>query len=78
MQDLSQSEISRLLFQPSILRIAYFERGDPISHPVWYYYSKDKFILATDREDEKAKLLKKIRMYTSLLIKASTKMVRLD
>jgi len=79
MQDLSQSEISQLLVQPSILRIAYLdERGDPISHPVWYYYSKDKFIVATDREGEKAKLLKKIHMYTSLLIKASTKMVRLD
>ncbi|MFL6308402.1 MAG: pyridoxamine 5'-phosphate oxidase family protein [Nitrososphaera sp.] len=78
-RSLSQSEISRLLVQPNILRIAYLdERGDPISHPVWYYYSRDKFILATDREGKKAKLLKKIHMYTSLLIKAPAKMVRLD
>ena len=52
-RSLSQDEISLLLVQPNILRIAYLaERGDPISHPVWYYYSRGKFIIATDRERE--------------------------
>jgi len=26
--------------------------------PVWYYYNKDKFIIATDREGKKSKLIK--------------------
>jgi hypothetical protein len=35
------------------------ERGDPIAHPVWYYYSRGKFLVATDRVGKKAKLLRK-------------------
>jgi nitroimidazol reductase NimA-like FMN-containing flavoprotein (pyridoxamine 5'-phosphate oxidase superfamily) len=73
-RSLSQSEISQLLVQPNILRIAYLdERGDPISHPVWYYYSRDKFILATDREGKKAKLLKKNPYVYFLVDKSSRK-----
>ena len=57
---LSKREISQLLARPNILRIAYLdERGDPIAHPVWYYYSGGKFLLAVDRVGKKAKLLRK-------------------
>lgn len=42
------------------MRIAYMdERGDPIAHPVWYYYSRGKFLVATDRVGRKAKVLRK-------------------
>ncbi len=57
---LSKREISQLLARPNILRIAYLdERGDPIAHPVWYYYSGGKFLVATDRVGRKAKVLRK-------------------
>jgi nitroimidazol reductase NimA-like FMN-containing flavoprotein (pyridoxamine 5'-phosphate oxidase superfamily) len=53
-------EVSQLLARPNILRIAYLdEMGDPIVHPVWYYYSVGKFLVATDREGMKAKVLQK-------------------
>ena len=57
---LSKREVSQLLAWPNILRIAYLdEMGDPIVHPVWYYYSGGKFLVATDREARKAKVLQK-------------------
>ena len=57
---LSKRELSQLLARPNILRIAYLdEMGDPIAHPVWYYYSRGKFLVATDREGRKAKVLQK-------------------
>ena len=57
---LSKREVSQLLARPNILRIAYLdEMGDPIVHPVWYYYSGGKFLVATDREGMKAKVLQK-------------------
>ena len=57
---LSKREVSQLLARPNILRIAYLdEMGAPITHPVWYYYSGGKFLVATDREGRKAKVLQK-------------------
>lgn len=57
---LLKREVSQLLARPNILRIAYLdEMGDPIAHPVWYYYRGDKFLVATDREGKKAKVLQK-------------------
>jgi hypothetical protein len=57
---LLKREVSQLLARPNILRIAYLdERGDPIVHPVWYYYSGGKFLIATDRIGKKAKMLQK-------------------
>jgi hypothetical protein len=57
---LLKREASQLLARPNILRIAYLdERGDPIAHPVWYYYSRGKFLVATDRVGKKAKALRK-------------------
>jgi pyridoxamine 5'-phosphate oxidase-like protein len=57
---LLKREVSQLLARPNILRIAYLdEMGDPIAHPVWYYYRGDKFLVATDREGRKAKVLQK-------------------
>ena len=57
---LSKREVSQLLARPNILRIAYLdEMGAPIAHPVWYYYSGGKFLVATDREGRKAKVLQK-------------------
>jgi hypothetical protein len=57
---LLKREISQLLARPNILRIAYLdERGDPIAHPVWYYYNGGKFLIATDRVGKKAKVLRK-------------------
>jgi hypothetical protein len=53
-------EVSQLLARPNILRMAYLDEiGDPIAHPVWYYYSRGKFLVATDREGRKAKVLQK-------------------
>lgn len=34
-------------------------RGDPVVHPVWYYYSRNKFFVATDMESAKARALRK-------------------
>jgi general stress protein 26 len=57
---LLKREVSQLLARPNILRIAYLdERGDPIAHPVWYYYNGGKFLIATDRVSKKAKVLRK-------------------
>jgi Pyridoxamine 5'-phosphate oxidase len=57
---LLKREVLQLLARPNILRIAYLdERGDPIAHPVWYYYSGGKFLVATDRVGKKAKVLRK-------------------
>lgn len=57
---LLKREVSQLLARPNILRMAYLdETGDPIAHPVWYYYSRGKFLVATDRVGKKAKLLRK-------------------
>ena len=57
---LLKREVSQLLARPNILRIAYLdERGDPIAHPVWYYYSRGKFLVATDRVGKKAKVFRK-------------------
>jgi hypothetical protein len=57
---LSKREVSQLLARPNILRIAYLdEMGDPIAHPVWYYYRGGRFLVATDREGRKAKVLQK-------------------
>ena len=57
---LLKREVSQLLARPNILRIAYLDNmGDPIAHPVWYYYSGGKFLVATDKEGRKAKVLQK-------------------
>jgi len=57
---LLKREVSQLLARPNILRMAYLdETGDPIAHPVWYYYSRGKFLVATDRVGKKPKLLRK-------------------
>jgi hypothetical protein len=57
---LLKREVSQLLARPNILRMAYLdETGDPITHPVWYYYSRGKFLVATDRVGKKPKLLRK-------------------
>ena len=57
---LLKREISKLLAQPNLLRIAYLdERGDPIAHPLWYYYSRGKFLVAIDKAGRKAKVLRK-------------------
>jgi nitroimidazol reductase NimA-like FMN-containing flavoprotein (pyridoxamine 5'-phosphate oxidase superfamily) len=57
---LSKREVARLLARPNILRLAYLdERGEPVAHPVWYYYSRGKFFVATDIESAKARVLRK-------------------
>lgn len=57
---LTKSEVAQLLARPNILRLAYLdERGGPVVHPVWYYYSKGKFFVATDMEGAKARALRK-------------------
>ncbi len=66
-------EVSQLLARPNILRIAYLdEMGDPIVHPVWYYYSGGKFLVATDREGMKAKVLQKNPVVYFLVDESST------
>jgi nitroimidazol reductase NimA-like FMN-containing flavoprotein (pyridoxamine 5'-phosphate oxidase superfamily) len=57
---LSRREVVRLLARPNILRIAYLDgKGGPIVHPVWYYYSKGKFLVAADARGAKARALRK-------------------
>jgi len=57
---LLKREVSQLLGRPNILRIAYLdERGEPITHPVWYSYNRDRFLIATDRVGKKARLIRK-------------------
>ena len=57
---LTKSEVMQLLARPNILRLAYLDhRGDPIVHPLWYYYSKSRFFVATDMESTKALALRK-------------------
>ena len=57
---LTKREVAQLLARPNILRLAYLdERGDPVVHPVWYYYGRGKFFVATDRENAKARALAK-------------------
>lgn len=57
---LSKKEVAQLLARPNILRLAYIGKsGDPVVHPVWYYYSKGKFFVATDVGGAKAKAIRK-------------------
>jgi nitroimidazol reductase NimA-like FMN-containing flavoprotein (pyridoxamine 5'-phosphate oxidase superfamily) len=57
---LAKREVAQLLARPNILRLAYFdERGGPMVHPVWYYYSRGKFFAATDIDSAKARALRK-------------------
>ncbi|MEO9362748.1 MAG: pyridoxamine 5'-phosphate oxidase family protein [Nitrososphaera sp.] len=57
---LSRKEVVQLLARPNLLRIAFLdERGGPVVHPVWYYYSKGRFYFATDRQGRKADALRK-------------------
>jgi len=57
---LTKSEVAQLLARPNILRLAYLdERGGPVVHPVWYYYSRGKFFAATDIDSAKARALRK-------------------
>ncbi len=57
---LTKSEVTQLLARPNILRLAYLDqRGDPVVHPVWYYYSRGKFFVASDMKSTKARALRK-------------------
>jgi nitroimidazol reductase NimA-like FMN-containing flavoprotein (pyridoxamine 5'-phosphate oxidase superfamily) len=57
---LSQREVVRLLARPNILRLAYIDDdGGPVVHPVWYYFSKGRFFVATDVSGAKARALRK-------------------
>jgi nitroimidazol reductase NimA-like FMN-containing flavoprotein (pyridoxamine 5'-phosphate oxidase superfamily) len=56
---LSRKEIAQLLARPNILRVAFVDRkGDPVVHPVWYYYSKGRFYFATDKDGTKADVMR--------------------
>jgi nitroimidazol reductase NimA-like FMN-containing flavoprotein (pyridoxamine 5'-phosphate oxidase superfamily) len=55
---LSKREVAQILARPNILRIAYID-GGPVAHPVWYYYSRGRFYLATDANSAKARALRK-------------------
>lgn len=56
---LSKREVAQLLERPSILRLAYLEDGEPVVHPVWHYYNKGRFFVATDINGAKARALRK-------------------
>jgi hypothetical protein len=59
-RSLTKKEITQLLARPNILRLAYLdERGRPVVHPVWYYYSRGKFFAAVDTNGAKARALRK-------------------
>ena len=55
---LSKREVAQLLARPNILRLAYLDGGRPVAHPVWYYYSKGRFFVATDVGSAKARAIK--------------------
>jgi nitroimidazol reductase NimA-like FMN-containing flavoprotein (pyridoxamine 5'-phosphate oxidase superfamily) len=57
---LSRKEVGQLLARPNLLRIAFLdEKGKPVVHPVWYYYSKGRFYFATGRQGRKTDALRK-------------------
>ena len=57
---LSKREVAQLLARPNILRLALVDKsGEPVVHPVWYYYSKNKFFIAIDMRGAKAEALRK-------------------
>lgn len=56
---LSKREVAQLLARPNILRLAYLDDGQPVVHPVWYYYSKGRFFAAVDINGAKARALRK-------------------
>jgi len=56
---LSKKEASQLLARPNILRLEYLEKGLPRAYPVWYYYSRDKFFVATEINGAKTRALRK-------------------
>lgn len=59
-RQLSRKEVMQFLARPNLLRIAFLDReGDPVVHPVWYYYSKGRFYFAVDRQGRKADVLRK-------------------
>lgn len=56
---LSRKEIAQLLARPNIMRVAFVDRkGEPVVHPVWYYYSKNKLYFATDKDGKKADVMR--------------------
>ncbi len=58
-KQLSRKEVAQLLARPNIMRVAFVDRkGEPVVHPVWYYYSKGKFYFATDRDGTKADVMR--------------------
>ncbi len=71
---LLKKEISELLDQPNLLRIAYLDEiGDPIAHPVWYHYRRGKFLIAIDRAGRKARVLRKNPIIYFLVDQSSQK-----
>ncbi|TLY10360.1 MAG: pyridoxamine 5'-phosphate oxidase family protein [Thaumarchaeota archaeon] len=58
---LEDGEMSELLNQPNILRLAMVDIRDgmPLVHPVWYYYEDGKFFASVDRDGVKAHSLRK-------------------
>jgi hypothetical protein len=58
---LEKNEVTELLGQPNLLRLAFIDGHDgmPVVHPVWYYYENEKFFVATEREGNMARSLRK-------------------
>ena len=58
---LEEGEVSELLNQPNILRLAMVDvrDGTPLVHPVWYYFEDGKFFVSVDRDGVKAHSLRK-------------------
>src|SRR5687767_9651049 len=58
---MSKDELALYLEQPNIMRIAFVAEGDgyPVVHPVWHYFENGMFFVATDRDGQKARVLRK-------------------
>lgn len=58
---MQEEEVTKLLNQPNILRIAMIDSRDdtPLVHPVWYYYENEKFLVTVYAGGSKARSLKK-------------------
>lgn len=56
----SKRQVAQFLARPNLLRIAYLdETGEPVAHPVWYYFSKGRFLVAVDARGSKARALRR-------------------
>lgn len=60
-KEMSREEVDGFLKEPNILRLGMIDKrdGKPLVHPVWFYYTEEKFFVATDKKGIKAESIRK-------------------